>query len=218
MIKERAINFKAHEVTAIIEGKKTQLRRVLDCDHPVVTGFVPNGDGGWWKGTAKSEAVIQQYISTFPFGVKCPYGVVGDRLWVRESWSTHACFDAEMPSLLETHSIHYWADGKCQTGKKRSSAHMPRKYSRILLEITNIRVERLNQISRVDAVKEGLHQLPVTGRYVINKGDQYFGGASSNPCEVFQWLWEGINGTNSWSVNPWVWVVEFKIIQSDTAP
>ena len=110
-----------------------------------------------------------------------------------------------MPSLLETHSIHYWADGKCQTGKKRSSAHMPRKYSRILLEITNIRVERLQDVSAEDAKAEGFdystHPSAIKMGYAI--------GAKTN----FRFVWEEIYGPNAWNKNPWVWVVEFRVIQ-----
>ena len=242
-MKERPILFNALMVKAILEGRKTQTRKVLSFEHPVVTGFTPNGEHGYWKGTAKNEAVIQQYITSFPFTIKCPFGVVGDRLWVRETWSTVNLYgeialaykaDGEVTRVVENESfqdedglINYddprlekysfaaWADDLLEgkEGNWKPSIHMPRWVSRILLEITNVRVERLNQISRADAVKEGLHQLPATGRYVINKGDQYFGGASSNPCEVFQWLWDEINGTGSWNKNPWVWVTEFKVIQ-----
>lgn len=206
--KERPILFNADMVRAILKGHKTQTRRILNIDHPVVTGFVPNGHHGYWMGTAKSEEVIQQYISTFPLTVKCPYGLVGDRLWVRETFAVYG--DEEM------HTIHYRADRPEHVGRKgmgyKPSIHMPRWACRLLLEITDIRVERLNAISKEDAAKEGFQQLPATGRYVLNQGDQYFGGASSNPCELFKFLWEGVYGENAWKQNPWVWVVEFKII------
>jgi len=93
--------------------------------------------------------------------IDCPFGQIGDHLWVRESWSTHECFDNLPSKYLSTSSIHYWADGDCKTGKKRPSTQMPRWASRILLEITKIRIERLNNIAE----------------------------------------------------NPWVWIVEFKVIE-----
>lgn len=210
MMKERAINLKAHEVKAIIEGKKTQLRRVLNYDHPVVIGFEPNGQHGYWKGKAKSEAVIQQYISTFPFEIVCPFGIAGEHLWVREAWSTyvcHACFDGVMPSFLENRSIHYWADGECQTGRKRPSCHMPRWASRLLLEITNIRVERLNDISQADTVAEGGAKSHPT----IDKVSRQYGYADWSRSHFAQtWDW---HNTVKWIENPWVWVIEFKTVE-----
>ena len=92
--------------------------------------------------------------------VPCPYGAPGDRLWVRETWSTHACFDDVPPAHLTTRSLHYWADGKIQTGKGRPSIHMPRWASRIDLEVTGVRVERLQAISGSDALAEGIRLHP----------------------------------------------------------
>ncbi|GAA5003482.1 hypothetical protein GCM10023206_07300 [Acinetobacter puyangensis] len=196
-MKERPILFSTPMVRAILEGRKTQTRRVLNCDHPVVTGFIPNGTH-YWQGTAISKAVEQQYISTFPRVVKCPFGAVGDRLYVRETWSTHACFDDILPRNIPVRSIHYWADGEVKTGKKRSSIHMPQWASRILLEITNIRVERLNDISEADAVAEGMI-------------------ADDDYCaeEYFSMLWNEINGwkEKGWNANPWVWCITFKVIE-----
>lgn len=90
------------------------------------------------------------------------------------------------------------------------SIHMPRWASRIHLEITNVGVQRLQDISPGDAVREGICQLPASGRYCINPGDQYFGGASRSAKEVYSWLWESIYGEGSWQANPWVWVIEFE--------
>lgn len=87
---------------------------------------------------------------------------------------------------------------------------MPRWASRIQLEITKVGVQRLQEISSGDAVREGICQLPASGRYCINPGDQYFGGASHSAKEVYSWLWESIYGEGSWQANPWVWVIEFE--------
>lgn len=194
-MKERPINLSEDEVRGIKEGGKTQIRRAFKyAEHPAVIGYEPNGPHGWWKGTAKSEAVIQQYISTFPLTIKCPFGIVGDQLWVRE---TFAVYGDE-----EYHTIHYQANHPQHKGQKgmgyKSSATMPRWASRILLEITNIRVERLQDISEADAIAEGMV-------------------ADDDYCaeEYFSMAWNKKHGwkEKGWNANPWVWVIEFKIIQ-----
>lgn len=217
--KERPMLFGTPMVKAILDGHKSMTRRVLKVQPEWVDSKNPMVSSGWSYVNPKSSQKLSSYPNAKDFGealagvIKCSYGQIGDRLWVRETWSTHACFDDVKPKDLTVRSVHYWANGLVQTGKKRPSIFMPRWACRILLEITEIRVERLNQISREEAVKEGLLKLPATGRYVINQGDQYFGMASNNPCEVFEWLWESINGEGSWATNPWVWVICFKKLE-----
>jgi hypothetical protein len=154
-------------------------------------------------------------------GDACQYGDIGERIWVRET--TKADYDTADTVVLAKYSAddsyvlydhddehkkvidHWWySKDVCP------SIHMPRDKSRINLEITSVRVERLNDISEKDAANEGLLKLPATGRYAINQGDQYFGMADHDPRIVFSWLWESINGAVSWQQNPWVWVIEFK--------
>ncbi len=213
-MKERPILFNTEMVKSILEGRKTQTRRILNCDHPVVTGFVPNGIYGYWKGTAKSDAVIQQYISTFPFTIKCPFGLVGDRLWVRETFrlfDSDECPHADFPCGCPSWGTPlYRASHDCFDGEKWTpSIHMPRSASRILLEITNIRIERLNDISSDDAKAEGFdystHPSSIEMGYAI--------GAKTN----FRFTWEQIYGQNAWNKNPWVWVVEFRLIEGGAA-
>ncbi len=213
-MKERPILFNTAMVKAILEGRKTQTRRILNCDHPVVTGFVPNGIYDYWKGTAKSDAVIQQYISTFPFTIKCPFGIVGDRLWVRETFrlfDSDECPHADFPCGCPSWGTPlYRASHDCFDGEKWTpSIHMPRSASRILLEITNIRIERLNDISSDDAKAEGFdystHPSAIEMGYAI--------GAKTN----FRFTWEQIYGQNAWNKNPWVWVVEFRVIEGGAA-
>ncbi|MEB3753812.1 hypothetical protein [Acinetobacter sp. MD2(2019)] len=209
-MKERPILFNTAMVQAILEGRKTQTRRILQCDHPVVTGFIPNGEHGYWKGTAKSDAVIQQYITTFPFTIKCPFGIVGDRLWVRETfrlYDSDECPHADFPCGCPRNGTPLFkASHDCGDGEKWTpSIHMPRSASRILLEITKIRVERLNDISSEDAKAEGFdyssHQSAIEMGYAI--------GARTN----FRHEWEEIYGQNAWNKNPWVWVIEFQVIE-----
>ena len=180
-VKERGIIFNAEMARAILDGRKTQTRRLMKVQPP---------DG--WGGVSDVVALAGH----------CPIGTVGDRLWVRETWSTHKCFDGYKPSeLSQMLSLHYWADGDIQTGKKRPSIHMPRWASRIMLGITGVRVERLQDITIGDICKEGMaHSIyefvPVTQAF-----------------PSFEHYWRSLHGEGSWKANPWVWVVEFKVIE-----
>jgi hypothetical protein len=150
------------------------------------------GDGEFWS---------QQDIQ------KCRYGQPGDRLWVRETWKPH-------PDPVNNAPIIYKAtDGGCWPDLPwRPSIHMPRWASRILLEITGVRVERLQETSEKDAIAEGIER--------INAGDHwawrdYSGNRQTlSPVFSYQSLWESINGPDSWAVNPWVWVLEFRRIET----
>ena len=176
-MKERPILFSGPMVRAILDGRKTQTRRVVK----------PQPD--WIRPRVSDDGIAHGYCGSGPTdGIKCPYGTVGDRLWVRESWAK----SGEVGDATE-----YRADNPDPIGAKwRPSIHMPRWASRIDLEITGIRVERLQEISERDAMAEGCE-------YLTNSV------ARSN----FVKLWISINGQDSWSANPWVWVIEFKRIK-----
>ena len=143
----------------------------------------------------------------------CPYGQIGDQFWVRESWYQKGTVGRSYPDDDEYQffghkQAAYVADGdapKDWTVRKRPSIHMPRWASRLQLEITNIRIERLNDISSEDAKAEGFdystHPSAIEMGYAI--------GAKTN----FRFTWEQIYGQNEWNKNPWVWVIEFKVIQ-----
>ncbi|WHP06873.1 hypothetical protein QLH32_05225 [Acinetobacter corruptisaponis] len=220
---ENPILFSTSMVQAILDGRKTQTRRPFKyAEHPAVIGYEPNGPHGWWKGTARSEAVIQQYISTFPLTIKCPFGIVGDRLWVKEKWRiADACEGWSMDDSQPCRGwIDYEAGGDNEVTAPNfdaveellpedwdwdfivpeylSSKKMPRWASRILLEITNIRVERLQDITEAGAIAEGMV-------------------ADDDYCaeEYYSIYWNQKHGwkEKGWNANPWVWVVEFKVIQ-----
>ncbi|TPU95022.1 hypothetical protein [Acinetobacter baumannii] len=238
-MKERPIIFNTTMVKAIIEGRKTQTRRIVK---PQPTPYEGERGGDWWHcNYVQSMVHVQnelqnpgEYYEGFIDDVN-PFGKKGDRLWVRETFCYGRIdeWDAEHPDDRRLYVDQDNAFIKCQQPipkqwclennveiedvRWKPSIHMPRSASRILLEITKIRIERLNQISSQDAVQEGLHKLPASERYVVNQGDQYFGAASNNPCEVFKWLWESIYGSSSWELNPWVWVIEFNVIQGGEA-
>jgi hypothetical protein len=144
--------------------------------------------------------------------VRCPWSV-GEHLWVKETWRTNRNWDHLAPNELPIHDdiltaqsqIDYLADGtKSQHGKTRVSIHMPRWASRIDLEITEIRVQRLQDISEEDILSEG-----VTVDRVAEWCNYPW---SSIPTLHHAWkvLWESINGADSWSANPWVWAINFK--------
>jgi len=184
-VKERPILFKGEMVRAIIESRKKQTRRILKDKKDVA--ILGEGCGVLWDEQA------------------CPYGEVGDRLWVRESFRTETnYYDDLKPSQLSgDEGILYCADGDYShnktVGRYRPPMFMPRGLSRITLEITDIRVERLNDISESDAIAEGIIGVCEDGLW-------------NDPCDKFADLWESINGAGSWDLNPWVWVVEFKKI------
>lgn len=194
-MRERPILFSAPMVRAILAGAKTQTRRLVKPNPHKVDGGVPFADAPAWAHAEPGSEVM-----------RCPYGVRGDRLWVRETFSGPWCMgDAPPSKWVRSSRIWYWADGNPTEGdwtRPRPSIHMPRWASRITLEITSVRVERLKDISEADAIAEGVsvhpdhHAKPPTSHY--------------SPYSAYRDLWEAINGAGSWDTNPWVWVVEFR--------
>lgn len=210
-MKERPILFSATMVRALLDSSKTQTRRVVKPQPPdttigITTWYHPDPRTHFYAWTDNGEGDVE--LANEGWCKPCPYGQPGDRLWVREAWSTHACFDSRSPSSMPgLRSFHYWADGDRNTGKKRPSIHMPRWASRITLEIVSVRVERLQDISEADCWAEGIHE-------VRSAGDDH-GDLRGSVRQDYKALWESINGDGSWDENPWVWAVEFKRIGSE---
>ena len=205
-MKERPILFSGPMVRAILEGRKTMTRRVVKLRYGADV-VVTNGQV--WKPARVDYAGY----------VDCPYGQVGDRLWVREAWRTVAEADSQAPrDLSAAHRFWYEADEPHQLGygKLRPSIHMPRIASRILLEITGVRVERLHEISKADAQAEGVERV-VAGvgwrRYCDPDSEEVGVPPCGDARRSFLSLWKFINGDESCNANPWVWVVEFKRVQ-----
>lgn len=195
-MKERPILFSGEMVRAILDGRKTQTRRIVkdsETDSRIYWNpIVVNEYGGW----------VNEHGSPRP----CRYGQPGDRLWVRETWSQdgRGGTDAEGRD-----AVYYRADfphPDVWEGFWKPSIHMPRWASRITLEVTSVRVTRLQEISDKDARAEGC-----PGWYHESYPDQGEPDAK-RPTEEFAELWESINGAGSWDLNPWVWVIEFKRI------
>lgn len=216
-MKERPILFSAPMVRAILDGSKTQTRRV-------VKPAKDKNSSGCEMAPCEIAAEINRFRN-FDF---CPYGAPGDLLWVRETWGNVSfCSEEEWTPDRPATKIHqlkfgcgyysghiiYRADGEFEWeneyGDEQScwnpSIHMPRAASRITLEITNIRVERLNDISEQDAMAEGVDGANSDSAQAI--------GWYEKPRRAFERLWESINGAGSWAINPWVWVIEFKKVE-----
>lgn len=236
-MKERPILFSAPMVRAILDGRKTQTRRIVKNPDSAISGCDISA-------LIDQSSVIESH---------CPYGKVGDQLWVREKfqplWAEGFDWDSEKKpdykigfgydiSYPATDGIVEWIDGDDNiTDRCRPSIHMPRWASRIQLEITGVRVERLNDISEADAAAEGMifTDYGLTCFHQGAAGDvgncpapeshhQKRPGWSWKPTThqdqcyhtakyAFGNLWESINGAGSWEANPWVWVIEFKRVE-----
>ncbi|OLF82699.1 hypothetical protein AWH63_06755 [Marinobacter sp. C18] len=212
MSKEKPILFKDEMVRAILSGQKTQTRRTIDWKRlhkQAGLSFPTKCRLAWFKamkawGLDAGDDVIRE--------VTCPYGEVGDRLWVRETWRQFAAGDecgcSEAPcGCPDSGTVLFRADGDDSESRWRPSIHMPRWASRITLEITDVRVERLQDISEDDARAEGVQ--PFRGGYWRN----YQPGWTQHTLAAkgsFLSLWNSINGPDSWDANPFVWVIEFK--------
>jgi len=184
-MKYRPILFSAPMVRALLDGSKTQTRRVVK----------PQPMRDKWPFPPANDADRKGMLEL------CPYGQPRDRLWVREA---HRLVDC---TCTETCRVpgNVWYEADCSgyrnasLNRLRPSIHMPRWASRITLEVVSVRVERLQDISRGDAMAEGC---PFPN---MAKGD--------DPRKWYSDLWDQINGLGAWSANQWVWVVEFKLIE-----
>jgi hypothetical protein len=204
---ERPILFSAAMVRALLAGTKTQTRRAMkpqpepDCCSGVLSSWALDANGE----RAGFAAWFLDDVGQHDGAVMSPYGGPGDRLYVRESFSGPRHQERHPPrEWHSTDPIHYWADGNPAHGdltKPRPGIHMPRWASRITLEITEVRVERLQQISEQDATEEG-----APGGHGAIPGYGY----SATPLEHYRWLWESINGIGSWDANQFVWAISVK--------
>lgn len=197
-MKERPILFSGPMVRAILEGRKTMTRRVLK--------GVEGKDYAVMKYVSAQDANLVGYwprVNGIP--MPCPYGVQGDVLWVRETFRLPSNYDDATPEEIKAQvsrtEVRYLADGDIDlSGKNRPSIFMRRCWSRILLEVVSVRVERVQDITEDDAIFEGcIH-------------DPNYGVHGKEARSEFIRLWELLNSKRGygWIANPWVWVVEFK--------
>lgn len=236
-MKERGMIFNGDMVRALLDGRKTQTRRPIKWRQTRATEIAEREDGSKWPWSEDAENVCDYWHP-------CPFGAVGDRIWVRETWAIlgnedGCCIDWEeklckadersaariyrasceqRPGNYGLWSIPDDADWKPHTkdyqyeGAWRPSIHMPRWASRITLEITDVRVERLNSISQSDAIAEGA---PPSHRSIDAVSQQF--GYPDFSRSWFGQTWGHIYGDESWQANPWVWVIEFKRAEGGAA-
>lgn len=249
-MKERGMIFNSEMVRAILDGRKTQTRRIMKVQPEsnqlgllLITDSTKHSDIGkyhWAESNATGNHVRSKLFSS-------PFGAVGERIWVRETWATlgneDGCYvdwednlckgDERSAARIYRASCEqrpgdyglwsipddaYWKPHTKEhkfEGAWRPSIHMPRWASRILLEITDVRVERLNAISEEDARAEGI----IDGG-CLNCGEpEPCGCANPEPdaTDAFAYLWQSIYGQDNWNANPWVWVISFKRVEGGAA-
>lgn len=207
MTTERSIIFSPPMVVAILEARKSQTRRVVK----------PQPDRMF---DPKCKSALDGWL------MACPFGKPGDRLWVREKFALFKCDDDQPPSACSMLRRFYWTDHGLQTGTNprigrwRSPIHMPRWHSRIDIEIVNVRIQRVNEISEADAIAEGVTWPIYESFCPVSLPKQSKCGPVSGPARIaYKTLWERLhcpprihlasNSPNCWMNNPWVWVIEF---------
>ncbi|WP_410477736.1 hypothetical protein [Pantoea sp.] len=206
-MRERPIIFNADMVRAVLDGRKTQTRRIMKVQ--------PHA------GVRNSVFVKSGFEDGHGKELVCPFGAVGDCLWVREAFRVHNRATDVATLVYKASEQQSWTQQthrvpieKCNkpavVDKWTPSIHMPRWASRIALEITGVRVERMYDISEVDARAEGVEQL--RGGFWRH----YQPGWTQHQLSArgsFVTLWKSIYGDDSWLANPWVWVIEFKCVE-----
>lgn len=202
-MRERPILFSGPMVRAILAGQKTQTRRVAK----------------EFAGRDDLDAVLRR----FPNQSGCPYGQPGDRLWVREATIKVEDHGYEGPVYVESDDGRACLEGGLAPDpddcvevephelRIRPSIHMPRAWSRITLEIINVRVQQLQDISEADCIAEGIQQLGEKQGWATEArfpdGKRHFGAGA---YDLYRQLWDSINGAGAWAANPHVWDIEFR--------
>ena len=228
-MKERGMIFNEYQVRALLDGNMTQTRRIMKVQPS--EGFAPMNmaletdyEAHWYTpGIVDKDGYLQQAkhdvfgVASDEEGYTCPFGAVGDRIWVRETFAAGLSTKSTL-AYRATHKREDLEDGFYDTIKWTPSIHMPRWASRITLEITGVRVERLQNISERDAEAEGIDM-----EALFAAQDCYDCIADHNMTGrptvtgAFKYLWESIYGEESWKANPWVWVISFKRVEGDRA-
>ncbi len=206
---EKPILFNAEMVNAILSGRKTQTRRIMK----VQPEPSKSRSGDYWFPCNKMQSMVHvsDLLPGNPympdahefFSTCCPLGGIGDQLWVREAFAAGLCTESTL-AYRATHKTEDLEEGWGETIKWTPSIHMPRWASRINLLITGVRVERLKDISDVDAAAEGC---------AYGKGNGEI-DLAVRPENHFPTLWASIYGAESWQANPWVWVIDFERMEA----
>ncbi|WP_048271619.1 ASCH domain-containing protein [Klebsiella variicola] len=223
-ITERGMIFNGEMVRAILDGRKTQTRRIMKPQPEPC----PRG-GHWWPSNVfKTMLHVEEEMQNGKggwgglVGDACPFGDVGDRIWVRETWAEAGASAPDLKLYRANYPEHvpsiYENVPPAEEIRWTPSIHMPRTASRIQMEISDVRVERLNAISEEDAEAEGIDM-----EALYDSQDCYDCIADHNMTGrptvtgAFKYLWESIYGEEGWKSNPWVWVIEFKLVEGGAA-
>lgn len=211
-------------IRALLSGRKTQTRRAVK-PQPFVDGYYAGevSFDSWEQRVSTGEDPIARFSAEAVCGgaylnelVSCPYGPRGTLLWVRETWTTD---NAKLRFRADYSEIGH---DKLVNGRWRSPIHMPKWASRLTLELTDVRMERVADISEEDARAEGIHELPLQAG---KPGAWWTADASAGPdlhgrtpVAAFAELWDSIHGIKtvySWADSPWVWVLSFRTIRAN---
>lgn len=195
-MKERGKVFKTEEVKAILDGRKTMFR--VPVKVPSKSFYLIGTIDGVARFMHKKAGVVER--------IQSPFGVPGDRIYVRETWNHSFLADDD---VIRNREYVYFADGYYVCTKWRPSIHMPREAARLFLEITDVRVERVRDISEEDAVKEGIF-IQSSGYYCWH-ADYALNDSACNAKTAYKKLYESIYGPDSWEKD-WVWVYKFKVL------
>ena len=213
-VKEHPVLFSPPMVQAILEGRKTQTRRVVKKIHPNSKNLLPESEMlnhsigfTFWEPDQFEVPENERLVSL----VKCPYGKPGHLLWVRETFdSKSGCLGSVLfKANYSTKELNQAAKG---VFRWKPSIHMKKDYARIWLEVEEIKVERLKDISHDDCPEEGIEMIGTKFKNYLGNEPTY------NQRISFRSLWQSINGLESWEQNPWVWVVKFKVISTTGKP
>ena len=217
-MKEHPILFTTEMVQAILQGRKTQTRRVVKNipDESQYLKEYPAHNAMDMYPFLKPDELQKPDNEKIATVISCPFGKVGDRIWVRETWTKTMVRDEEGWFYV------FKADGDDWAAPWKPSIHMPKTAARIWLYVEEVKVERVQDISEEDAIAEGVLPLLASSMQLITQGQLYFD--YSKPKQFFNeglpalWsfnsLWCSINGNESWETNPWVWVVKFKVLST----
>lgn len=199
---------------AISEGRKTTFREAVT-PQPInaYVSMVNRAPGVWsaeGSGPYSAAAMPQDAVAAW----RCPYGVPGDRLYVQEPWNKHGG------------TVSYLADGDWiadylaaavppvrNKPKWEDADAMPQEYARLVLEVVRVQAKHLQAISAEQAMDEGMPWDAATRQYIITEGEEYKGRATKDPKFAFYMVWESMRTGHMWANNPWVWVVEFKVVR-----
>ena len=235
---DRPILFSAPMIRALLDGRKTQTRRILTRNNATVLGHSWRGKSCPWAGLRFNEAIARSknpMTGTHDSHLAVPfchpadeptpsedcgtYAVrplveTGDRLWVREAWRFEpggAINDAAGGQIDYVEpGFHYRADYRNPAPGWKPGIHMPRKASRLTLTVTDVRVQRLQEISEADAIAEGIEPAPAP-----HTGWRHYGERDGLPgivaVDSYRTLWNHINGAGSWAANPWIVAVTFTV-------